>query len=186
MNANTSRITSTSTSTSVAGEAVVAAPAPLWRAAAPAVRAALVPVAAFVVALGGLGAWAASGAAGSPAELEVTGGRMLLPFDGGETAAFFQVRNTGGADDELLRVEVPSAREAMLSRNVERDGAGTMEMLGSMPVPAGGELAMSHRGMDIMVQGPPKARVGDRVPFVLHFRESGAVEAVAEVVRPGS
>ncbi len=97
-----------------------------------------------------------------------------------------QVRNTGGADDELLRVEVPSAREAMLSRNVERKGAGTMEMLDSMPVPAGGELAMSHSGLDIMVRGLPKTRVGDRVPFVLHFRESGAVRSVAEVVRAGS
>ncbi|MEV0279737.1 copper chaperone PCu(A)C [Streptomyces sp. NPDC050610] len=167
-------------------DGAVPAPTPLWRALAPAVRAALVPVAAFAVALGGLGVWAASGAAGSPAELEVTGGRMLVPFGGGETAAFFRVRNTGGADDELLRVEVPSARKAMFSRNVERKGAGTMEMLGSMPVPGGGELAMSHSGVDIMVQGPPKVSVGDRVPFVLHFRESGTVRVDAEVVRAGS
>ncbi|MFC0602805.1 copper chaperone PCu(A)C [Streptomyces palmae] len=151
-----------------------------------ATRAALVPVLACALTLGGLWAWTAAGAAGSPADPQVTGARLLLPSNPEATAAFFDIRNRGGADDVLLRVTSPTTGTAMLSRTVERDGAGTMRMMPSLPLPAGGTVRMSPTGVDVMVNQPPATlREGDLVPFVLHFRDSGRLRVNAVVVRAG-
>ncbi|GHC43143.1 copper chaperone PCu(A)C [Streptomyces cinnamoneus] len=149
-------------------------------------RAALVPVAACAVALGGLTAWTASGAAGRPAGVTVEDARVLVPFGIESTAAMVRLRNTGDEDDELVGVDVPSAGGAMLSRTVVKNGAGTMRMVASVPVPARGTLEMSPHGLDIMVYRPPAVRVGERLPLVLRFRKSGTVRAEATVVRAGS
>ncbi|KUJ69625.1 hypothetical protein ACZ90_09865 [Streptomyces albus subsp. albus] len=151
-----------------------------------ATRAALVPALACALTLGGLWAWTAAGAAGSPAAPQVTGARLLLPSNPDVTAAFFDIRNRGGADDELLRVTSPATGKAMLSRSVERDGVGTMRMVRSMPLPAGRTVRMSLSGVDVMVNQPPSMlREGDVVPFLLHFRDSGRVRVDAVVIRAG-
>ncbi|KNB49947.1 copper chaperone PCu(A)C [Streptomyces caatingaensis] len=149
-------------------------------------KAALVPVAACAVTLGGLGAWTASGAAGRPAEVSVEDARVLVPFGTDDTAAFVRIRNDGDGDDELLSVEAPSAGRAMLSRTVVRAGAGTMRMLPSVPVPAHGTVEMSPHGTDIMISAPPRLRAGERLPLVLRFRESGTVRTEAVAVPAGS
>ncbi|MFI9204293.1 copper chaperone PCu(A)C [Streptomyces sp. NPDC053048] len=151
-----------------------------------AVRAALVPVTACAVALGGLTAWTASGAAGRPASVTVEDGRVLLPFGIDPTAAMFRLRNTGDVDDELVGVDVPTAGGAMLSRTVVKNGAGSMKMVRSATVPARGTVEMSPHSLDVMVYRPPKLQVGERLPVVLRFRESGVVRAEAVVVRPGN
>ncbi|MBL1096629.1 copper chaperone PCu(A)C [Streptomyces coffeae] len=150
-------------------------------------RAALAPVVACVLTLAGLVAWTAAGAAGSPAEVEVTRARVLLPSNPEATAAFFDLRNTGGAADELLRVTTPSADRAMLSRRVVRRGAGSMRMVSSARIAAHGTLRMSAEELDVMLRpAPRRLRAGDRVPFVLHFRGSGRVRVEAVAVRPGA
>lgn len=152
----------------------------------PTARAALVPVVACAVALGGLTAWTASGAAGRPASVTVEDGRILLPFGIDDTAAMFTLRNTGDADDELLSVDVPSAGGAMLSRTVVKNGAGSMRMIPTATVPARGTVKMTPHTLDIMVYRPPQVRVGDTVPVILRFRESGTMRVEARVVRPGN
>ncbi|PNE30120.1 hypothetical protein AF335_30600 [Streptomyces eurocidicus] len=149
-------------------------------------RAALVPLLAAAVTLGGLGAWTLSGAAARPATVTVDDARILLPFGADDTAAFFRIRNTGDVADELVDVDVPDAGGTMLSRTVVERGAGSMRMLTSVPVPAGGTLEMSPHGLDVMVVRPPRLRLGERLPVTLRFRESGAVRVEALVVRAGS
>ncbi|GAA2712040.1 MULTISPECIES: copper chaperone PCu(A)C [Streptomyces] len=151
-----------------------------------AARAALVPAAAGALALAGLTAWAASGAAGRPASVTVEEARVLVPFGSDDTAALLRLRNSGDVDDELIGVDVPTAGGAMLSRTVVRNGAGTMRMVHSVPVPARRTLVMSPHTVDVMVYRPPALRVGDRLPYVLRFRESGTVRGEAVVVRPGN
>ncbi|MCC3771019.1 copper chaperone PCu(A)C [Streptomyces sp. UNOC14_S4] len=149
-------------------------------------RAALVPVLAGAVAIGGLSVWTASGAAGRPPSVTVEDARVLLPFGTDDTAAFVKVRNNGDADDELVGVEVPTAGSAMLSRTVVKDGAGSMRMVPSATVPAGGTLDMSPHALDIMITSPPRLAPGDRLPLTLRFRESGTVQVEAVTVRPGN
>jgi copper(I)-binding protein len=149
------------------------------------VRTALPAVAACAITLGGLYGWTASGAAGCPADIGVTDARILLPFgDGEQTAAVFRLRNTGGADDDLVAVTSPETGRALLAHTVVHAGGGSMSMTDSATVPARGTLTMSPFGLDVMVNRPPRLRPGQLVPFVLHFRDSTPVRVAAVVVRP--
>lgn len=150
--------------------------------------AALAPVAACSVALGGLTTWVNSGAAGSPARTAVTDGRVFLPYgDARDTAAFFRITNTGGADDRLLKVTSSAVGgEATLSRHRMTGGhMAYAETVDSARVPAGGSLAMSPYGLDVTLRAGPGWRAGDLVPFTLHFEHGGRIDVSAVVVRPG-
>ncbi|MEV5445474.1 copper chaperone PCu(A)C [Streptomyces sp. NPDC052644] len=146
---------------------------------------ALSAVVASALALGGLTAWTAAGAAGSPARLSVTHARLLQPFPGRDaTAVVFTVRNSGNADDRLLSVTSPAVDSAMLSQDADAGrSAARMQMISSVRVPARGELEMTPYGTDVMVELRAPVRLGQRVPFTLHFRESAPLEVEALVVR---
>ncbi|MEU7576940.1 copper chaperone PCu(A)C [Streptomyces sp. NPDC041068] len=150
--------------------------------------AALAPLTACAVALGALTAWTGSGAAGSPARVEVEPGTIYLPTgDRKETAAFFRITNSGGSDDRLTSVTSPVLDEVMLGRHTAAgDGAATMRMLDSAAVPAREGLTMAPLGVDVMARTRAPLSVGDRIPFVLTFRYGGRVSAEAVVVRPTS
>ncbi|MFI6339632.1 copper chaperone PCu(A)C [Streptomyces sp. NPDC050535] len=150
----------------------------------------LVPVAACSVALAGLTAWTSTGRAGSPADMRVTDGRVLLPSAGvPETAAFFRIANEGGSADRLIRVTSPAAPGgvALAQHRMKGESTAYRATLDSVPVPAGDSLAMSPDGVDLTVSAPArKWSAGDLVPFTLEFRHSGRVKVLAVVVRPGT
>ncbi|MCS0603147.1 copper chaperone PCu(A)C [Streptomyces sp. LP11] len=153
-----------------------------------ALLAALAPATACAVALAGLTAWVAAGNAGRPARIAVASGRVLLPYgDTTETAAFFRVTNTGGADDRLLGVTSPGTGGGLaLSRHrMSGPTAAFREEVASVTVPAGGAVAMSPGGTAVTLRARPGWRAGDRVPFTLRFAHSGPVRVSAVVVRPG-
>ncbi len=148
---------------------------------------AVVPVVACMTMLVGLTAWTKAGAAGSPARIDVGVGRVLLPAAGKErTTAFFRIANTGEADDQLVAVTSPVADEITLNRH-ERVGEEdeTTRTVSSANIPAGDFVVMTSATLDLGVTVRTRRRVGDAMPFVLHFRRSGPVDAVAFVVRPG-
>ncbi|MFF3485879.1 copper chaperone PCu(A)C [Streptomyces sp. NPDC002701] len=150
--------------------------------------AALAPVAACTLALGGLSMWTALGNAGSPARVAVTGGRVFLPTgDTPETAAFFRITNSGGSADRLLKVtsaQVDGATRFSRHR-MTGTGSASARTVTSVPVPAGDSIAMSPSGLDVIVPANPDWRVGDLVTFTLHFERSGTVRSSAVVDRPG-
>ncbi|MET8689946.1 copper chaperone PCu(A)C [Streptomyces sp. NPDC004732] len=147
---------------------------------------ALEPVAACAVALGLLTVWTGSGAAGSPAHVEVAAGTVFLPFGSTqESAAFFRISNSGGSDDRLTSVASPVLDDVMLGRYAPTGrGAAGMRMVDSAAVPAGEGLTMSPYGVDVMVRIREPLHLGDRIPFVLKFREGGTIKAEAVVIRP--
>ncbi|MER5430590.1 copper chaperone PCu(A)C [Streptomyces sp. NPDC002588] len=157
--------------------------------------AALAPVAACGVALGGLSAWTAHGNAGSPPRIRVTDGEVFAPSGATpETAAFFRITNSGGSADRLLEVTSGEAGETWeagagtptLSRHVMTGGnAASDQAVASVAVPAGESLAMSPDGLDVIVPARKDWQAGDLVAFTLHFEHAGAVRTLAVVVRPG-
>ncbi|MFJ7591656.1 copper chaperone PCu(A)C [Streptomyces sp. NPDC097617] len=156
-----------------------------------AVRAAAVPVIACAVALAGLAglaAWTSSGAAGTPPQIAAGNGRVFLPYGNSrDTAAFFDITNIGGAEDQLTGVTSPGVEKAMLSRHRSSGlGADTMVMTGSVSIPAGGTVTMSPSDVSVMARAKTGWQAGDTLPFVLHFRHSAPVLVVAVVIRPGS
>jgi copper(I)-binding protein len=160
---------------------------PTRRRLADTLAAALAPVAACSLALGGLSLWTAYGNAGTPARVTVTEGRVFLPTGATpDTAAFFRITNSGGSADRLLKVTSAEAAGPATLSGHRMTGARTASArtLASVAVPAGGGLAMSPDGVDVVVPANPDWRSGDLVPFTLHFERGGAVETLAVVVRP--
>ena len=160
--------------------------APRGRLAAGA-RAALVPVAASALVLGGLTAWSAAGAAGQPSRVEITDAQVVKSDGDSFTTAAFRIRNNGDADDELLSVSSPDAARARLVRTRPGgSGSSTMNNLTTAVVPARTTLAMSPYGVDVLIDPRAALSAGQKMRFVLRFRRQGPVEATAVVVRPGS
>lgn len=163
--------------------------APTRRRLADTALAALAPVCACVLALGGLAAWTATGNAGTPPLVGVTDARLFLPSHGvPETAAFFTVTNTGGAQDRLTAVTSSDVAEgiSLSSHRMTAGKAAYRQRADSLPVPAGGTLDMSPHSSDVTVPATAAWEAGDLVPFTLHFEHSGPVEVLAAVVRPVS
>jgi copper(I)-binding protein len=150
------------------------------------VTAVAVPLLTCLATLGTLTVWTATGNAGTPARLSVAEGRVLVPAGSEATAAFFTVRNTGGADDVLTGVTGPAGHRAMLSRTVDiGHNARSMAMVRAATVPAGGTLRMTPTDLDVMISPPPALSPGDRLTFTLHFRDSPPRTVRARAVRPG-
>lgn len=149
----------------------------------------LVPLAACSIALGGLTTWVGTGNAGSPARIDVVPGRVSLPFgDGRDTAAYFEVANSGGSADRLTGATSPSARgEITLARHRGTDaGAAYREEISLAAVPAGGAMTMSPHGVSLTLRPKTRWRAGDVVPMTLHFEHGGPIRTFAVVVGPGS
>ncbi|MFF1308072.1 copper chaperone PCu(A)C [Streptomyces sp. NPDC058307] len=157
---------------------------PPWRrVTAGVLSAALVPVVTCVTALMLLTAYTTTGAAGAPpARIGVSNARIFVPPNSENTAAFFDIGNTGAADDVLTSVSSTELGVTMLGRRVTRDGAGHMEPLDSLTIPARSRVNMTPYGVDVMVLDPPRLKVGDRVRFDLWFRDSGQVTVDAVTV----
>ncbi|MFE1173953.1 copper chaperone PCu(A)C [Streptomyces sp. NPDC058773] len=151
------------------------------------VPAVAVPLLTCLATLGALTLWTATGNAGTPAALSVPEGRVLIPSGSEATAAFFTIRNTGGADDVLTGVTGPAGHRAMLSRTVDiGNNARSMAMVRTATVPAGAALTMTATTLDVMVSPPPRLAPGDRLTFTLHFRHSPPRTVRAKAVRPGA
>ncbi|MFE9360521.1 copper chaperone PCu(A)C [Streptomyces olivaceoviridis] len=149
--------------------------------------AALAPVAACSLALGGLTTWVGAGKAGSPARITVSNGRVLLPYvHNTDTAALFDVANVGGADDRLVNVTSTAihGRITLSGHRMLGGRAAYKADVTSAAVPAGGVLSMSPRGVDVTLRARARWHAGDLVPFTLHFARSVPVETIAVVVRP--
>ncbi|MFJ8468119.1 copper chaperone PCu(A)C [Streptomyces swartbergensis] len=149
---------------------------------------ALAPVAACAVALGGLTTWVSTGKAGSPPRITVTSGRVFLPYGSDrDTAAFFEIANSGDADDRPVKATSPAGSEIALSRHrATQGGAAYRADARTASIPAGGSLSMSPHGLDVTARAKAGWQDGDLVRFTLHFQHSGRIEAIAVVVRPST
>ncbi len=147
-------------------------------------RAAVAPIAAGAVTLGALTLWTWTGAAGHPARVQVENAWVMAPTST-RTGAYFSITNRGDAPDELLRIRTPISATAMLSRQVNQGGAGRMEMVYGLPVPAHRTIRMTPYTMNVMIRPTGSLPAGRRVPFTLVFRHSGTVHTTAVVTPPG-
>ncbi|MET8556548.1 copper chaperone PCu(A)C [Streptomyces sp. NPDC004959] len=148
-----------------------------------------VPVLACGLALAGLGTWAASGRAGSPAHVTVTKAYVYQPLGTTpETAAFFTLGNDGGSADLLTGLTSPdTVTSPALSRHrMTTSGAAYRQPVNSVPVPAENGLTMGPHGVDVTVQPKSTWHPGDQVSFTLRFAHGAPLTVRAVVVRPGA
>ncbi|MFF2007527.1 copper chaperone PCu(A)C [Streptomyces sp. NPDC058195] len=148
-----------------------------------------IPVLACGLALAGLGAWTASGRAGSPPHVAVTKAYVFQPFGSAqETAAFFTLTNDGGSADRLVEITSSgtTAPPALSEHRMTSSGAAYRRPVASADVPAGDGLTMTPHGIDVTVRPKGVWRPGDEISFTLRFAYGKPLRVRAVVVRPGT
>ncbi|MCB1424960.1 MAG: copper chaperone PCu(A)C [Brucellaceae bacterium] len=117
-------------------------------------------------------------------DLELTGfwTRAMLPNQpaGG---GFVTIRNSGSADDRLLKVETPLARGEVHEMAVV-DGVMRMrELADGLPIPAGETVELKPGSFHMMfLEVKEPFREGGTVPVTLTFEKAGTVEAELTVM----
>ena len=106
----------------------------------------------------------------------ITDKRLVLPAVKGNPAAlYFTIANKAKTDLVITSVHVESAKETMMHETV----GGTMNMLDTVTVPAGGAVAFAPGGKHVMVMGLSPAITKDsEQPYVTFQFKDGSKEAV--------
>ncbi len=116
-------------------------------------------------------------------DLSVTGAVVRASLGTVPTsAAYLTIANSSGRADRLLSVDCACARMAMMHKSEVKAGIASMDMVGSVTVPADGRVSFSPTGLHIMLTGvkaPLKA--GGSVPMTLTFEHAGVVKVMFKV-----
>lgn len=134
------------------------------------------------------GATAGDPATGDPA----AGGANGLTVDaawarastriGGITAAYLSISNAGPAADRLIGVATSVAEVVEIHETVRSDGMMGMRPVASVPIPAGGTVAMEPGGTHVMLIGlTGELRAGSSFQITLTFERAGTVAATVGV-----
>lgn len=140
---------------------------------------------AVTLALGGCGSDDASGASGA---LTVTGATVDASPNPNQAAVRFLIENRSGTDDELLAASSPLAETAEFHRSsVDAERRATMDMLDSLAIPDGKDVAFEAGGLHVMMTGIAEPlEVGQTFDLDLTFAEAGRQTVQVTVVTPGS
>ncbi|MFD7503845.1 copper chaperone PCu(A)C [Streptomyces sp. NPDC059850] len=130
--------------------------------------------AAAALALGLTGTLTACGDdGGGRPELSVGGAYIPRPAMSDMAAGFLTVTNKGGGEDKLTSITTPLARDVTLHTT-----KGTqMRQVGSLDVPANGELKLTSGGDHLMLTKlVHRPKLGEKVEFTLHFATSDPIK----------
>jgi hypothetical protein len=109
--------------------------------------------------------------------------RATVPGQMG-SAAYFTIRNSGGAD-KLLSVVSPAADASLHSTSMD-NGVMRMRPLQELDIPAKGAVELKPGGMHVMLMGLKQPlQAGGSLELDLRFEKSGERKVNAEV-RPAS
>lgn len=103
----------------------------------------------------------------------------LRPTVTGQAAGggFVELRNTGPSADRLLGGSTPVAERLELHSMAMQGDVMRMRPVDSVPIPAGGSVALAPGGLHLMLTGlKAPLKVGDKVPVVLRFEKAGELK----------
>lgn len=96
---------------------------------------------------------------------------------------YLTIRNTGTADDVLMGITTTVADRPMLHETVVMDGIASMPHVMSVPVPAGGTIALEPGGFHAMLMELTQTlEKGATFPVTLTFQNAGAVTVDVEIL----
>lgn len=101
-------------------------------------------------------------------------------------AAYMNIRNTGDSDRKLVSASSADFGAVELHRSIVEGGMARMVPQESMPIPAGGELALKPGDYHLMLLRPKSAlEEGDQVTLSLSFDDGSSVEVTMPVRKAG-
>lgn len=97
-------------------------------------------------------------------------------------AGYMTIRNPGDKDRSLVSAQAADFGAVELHRSVIEDGVARMLPQESMPIPAGGELALKPGDYHLMLMRPKAAlKEGDQVKLSLGFDDGSTLEVTLPV-----
>lgn len=106
-------------------------------------------------------------------------------MDGGNSAAYMLLRNSGDEIDRLVSATSDVAESVELHISQTENDVTSMRPVEFIEVPAGGEAELKPGGLHIMLIGLKRAlKEGDKVRLTLEFEKAGTVSVEAEVRAP--
>ena len=142
-----------------------------------------IPIAAVIAVLSASPALACDVARTGDIENEHAWSRVSVSIDR-PGVVNLTIRNSGAADDVLTGITTTVADMAMLHETVVADGIASMPHVLSVPVPAGGTIALEPGGFHAVLIGlTGTLEKGATFPVTLTFRPAGAV--TVDVESPG-
>ena len=142
----------------------------------------------LVAALASLSLVGCSGGAsqtpsGATAKVEVSGAwaRPSMSMDG-SIAIYFVMKNTGGADDALVKAETPVGAASLHETVAGDSGMMGMQPVARIAIPKGGTTELKPGGYHVMVEKLTQTVApGSTIDVTLTFEKSGTQTVKAEV-----
>jgi len=94
------------------------------------------------------------------------------------SGGYFTVRNSGAKEAVLSGAQSPACGTLMMHRSETRGGMAAMDMVGTLPVPAGGSVSFAPGGLHLMcMDAKPALKPGTSVKVTLLFQDGGKLTA---------
>lgn len=116
-------------------------------------------------------------------DISVTGAYIPQPASPDVAVAYFTLSDTGGVGDTLLSATTQPATTAMLMRETDSGGSGSMTALpDGIAVPAHGTVTLAPGGLHLMLDNPTtKLTAGQHVTVTLRLAHAGDITVVIPV-----
>jgi copper(I)-binding protein len=149
--------------------------------------AALAPVACAVILLVLLSSYVMGGGGGTitRVRIEVSAASIAMPSPGSRQAVTYLTLVNLGAEDRLISVTSPAARQIELVRH-DGSAAGPGQRLTTVVIPANATVSLSPFGTDVVLVRPAALTFGQMLPLTLRFRHAGTITVDATVTAPGT
>ena len=99
---------------------------------------------------------------------------------------YLEISNRGTADDRLIAVSTPLAARVELHRSTVAEGIHRMEKVESIPVPAGGTVALAPGGLHVMLIDLKFMLMAEEaIPVAFGFEHAGDITATVSVESGG-
>lgn len=101
--------------------------------------------------------------------------------------AFMLLKNSGKADDKLIKAASPVAEHVEIHEHVMEGGAMRMRPVDGVPVPAGQMAELQPGGYHVMLIGLKQPlKEGGHFPLTLTFEKAGTVTIEVPILKPGA
>ena len=117
--------------------------------------------------------------------IEIISPWVMAADNGGNTAAFMLLKNTGSDVDRLVKVEFADAMETDIHETKMTDDMMQMSPVDAVEIPAKGQVELKSGGYHVMMMGLTKdLKNGDKVNLTLTFEKAGSATVAMEVRNP--
>ncbi len=109
----------------------------------------------------------------------------MAAMNGGTSAVYLTIRNTGRETDRLLHATSDAAHAIEFHQTVDKDGVISMIPIDTIDIPKKGSVELEPGGFHMMLVGLTRDLIpGEKILLNLNFEKAGEIKVDAEVRSP--